>query len=204
MPERFYFDINEELLKSNIVRLDGEVNEQSAAHVCAFLTALDNRNSEIQGEDGKVYLKPIWLYINSPGGSVVDGLGIIDTMRNCNSPVFTVVVGLAASMGAAIATCGDRRYATENSTIMFHEVSSGSKGKVSDMEESLEQSKKYDDLLANIIADNLHMDVKKYKKMIKKTDVYLSASECQKLNAIDVVLKGHNKEIAPEFQKLGE
>ena len=72
-----YFDINEELIKSNIVRLDGEVSEESSAKVCAFLTAIDNKNPEKELEDGTIYKDPIWLYINSPGGSVIDRKSVV-------------------------------------------------------------------------------------------------------------------------------
>lgn len=195
-----YFDINEELLKSNIVRLDGEVNEMTSAKVCAFLTAIDNENPEKELEDGTVYKDPIWLYINSPGGSVMDGLAIIDTMQAIQSPVFTVCVGLAASMGAAILTCGDRRYATTNASIMFHEVSSGAQGKLSTMEEDLEFTKSLDNTLERIISENIGMNQKKYHNLIRKTDLWLNPAAALpgkfgEKGAIDVILKPKKKVI---------
>ena len=195
-----YFDINEELIKSNIVRLDGEVSEESSAKVCAFLTAIDNKNPEKELEDGTIYKDPIWLYINSPGGPVMDGLAIIDTMRAIQSPVFTVCVGLAASMGAVILTCGDRRYATANASIMFHEVSSGAQGKISIIEETLEFSKSLDNTLERIISENIGMPQKRYHSLIKKTDLWLTPADALpgkfgEKGAIDVILKAKKKVI---------
>jgi len=200
MPdERFYFDINEELLKSNIVRLDGEVDESTSARVCAYLTALDNRNGEVEEEDGSVYYKPIWLYINSPGGSVIDGLAIIDTMKQLHSPVFTVCCGMAASMGAAILVHGDRRYITRNSRVMFHEVSSGTQGKVSEQRESLEEAERLNTLLEEMISERLGMSPKEYHKKILKKDLYLSADVAKKFGAVDVILKPEEKQINPRY-----
>jgi len=117
--ERAY-DIYSRLLKDRIVMLTGEVNDHSANLVCAQMLFLESQNPN---ED-------INFYINSPGGSVTAGLSIYDTMQFINSPVSTIVMGQACSMGSFLAMAGepDKRYVLPNSRTMIHRVSSGTPG----------------------------------------------------------------------------
>jgi ATP-dependent Clp protease, protease subunit len=117
--ERSY-DIYSRLLKDRIVMLTGEVNDHSANLVVAQMLFLESQNSE---ED-------INFYINSPGGSVTSGLSIYDTMQFIKSPVSTIVMGQACSMGSFLAQAGEpgKRYVLPNSRTMIHRVSSGTPG----------------------------------------------------------------------------
>ena len=193
-----------ELCQSNIIRLDTDVNEESARHVCTLLTIMDERNDAYFDEDGNECYKPIWLYINSPGGSVYDGFSIIDTMRSIKSPVFTVCCGMAMSMGAAILSCGDRRFITENSTVMLHEVSSGTQGKVATMREDLEEGLRLNDLLEKIISENCGKTQKEYHKLTYKLDLYLDAKEAIKFGIVDSILERKAKNIDKRYMTQGE
>lgn len=129
MGERAY-DIYSRLLKERIVFLNDEVNHQTANLVIAQLLHLAY-------EDPK---KDIQLYINSPGGSVYDGLAIHDTMQYIKPDVQTICIGLAASMGAYLLSAGTKgkRFALPHSKIMIHQPSSGTRGTVTDMQIDLE------------------------------------------------------------------
>ena len=122
--ERSY-DIYSRLLKERIIFLSDEVNDVTASLVIAQLLFLD---AEDPGKD-------IFLYINSPGGSVTAGMGIYDTMQYIKSDVSTICVGMAASMGAFLLAAGQKgkRFALPNSTIMIHQPLGGMQGQASDM-----------------------------------------------------------------------
>jgi ATP-dependent Clp protease protease subunit len=117
--ERSY-DIYSRLLKDRIVMLTGEVNDVTANLVCAQMLFLESQNSS----------EAINFYINSPGGSVTAGLSMYDTMQFINSPVSTIVMGQACSMGSFLAMAGEpgMRYVLPNSRTMIHRVSSGTPG----------------------------------------------------------------------------
>lgn len=119
--ERAY-DIYSRLLKDRIVLLGSEVNDAVASLICAQLLFLESQDPE----------KEISLYINSPGGSVTAGLAIYDTMRYITSPVTTVCMGRAASMGAFLLAAGEpgMRFALPNSQIMIHQPSGGFQGRL--------------------------------------------------------------------------
>ena len=128
--ERAY-DIYSRLLKERVIFLGDEVNSATANIVVAQLLHLAY-------EDPK---KDIKLYINSPGGSVYDGLAIIDTMNYIEPDVQTIGIGLQASMGAMLLSCGakGKRYALPNARIMIHQPSSGTEGKITDQEIALRE-----------------------------------------------------------------
>ncbi|SDG83981.1 ATP-dependent Clp protease proteolytic subunit ClpP [Paraburkholderia phenazinium] len=123
--ERAY-DIYSRLLRERIVFLVGPVNEQSASLIVAQLLFLESENPD----------KDISFYINSPGGSVYDGLAIYDTMQFIKPEVSTLCTGFAASMGTFLLTAGQRgkRYALPNARIMIHQPSGGSQGTAADVE----------------------------------------------------------------------
>lgn len=123
--ERSY-DLYSRLLKDRIVFFSGEVRAEMCNIMCAQLLFLEAENPDL----------PIHMYINSPGGSVYDGLAVYDTMQFIKCPVYTYVQGMAASMGSFIAQAGEagHRYLLPRATTMIHQPSSGSRGKISDME----------------------------------------------------------------------
>lgn len=121
--ERAY-DLYSRLLKDRIIFLNGEVNDQVANIIVAQMLFLESENDS----------KAINFYINSPGGSVVAGLSIFDTMNFIKAPVNTLCTGMAASMGAFLLAAGKHRQAMPNATIMIHQVLGGARGQATDIE----------------------------------------------------------------------
>ena len=126
-------DIFTRLLKNRVIMLGTDVNDEIANQVCAQLLFLE-------GEDSKA---DIWLYINSPGGSVTAGMAIYDTMQFVSCDVATVCLGLAASMGQFLLTSGaaGKRYTLPNARIMMHQPLAGLRGQASDIAIQAEQLK---------------------------------------------------------------
>ena len=177
--ERAY-DIYSRLLTDRIVFLGEDVNSHTANLVVAQLLFLAH-------EDPK---KDIKLYINSPGGSVYDGLAIIDTMDYIEPDVQTIGIGLQASMGAMLLSCGakGKRFVLPNSRIMIHQPSSGTEGKITDQEIALKEGIYLKKRLAEIFAKNTGKDLKTVEKD-KNRDNRMSAEEDKNYVSIDGVVK---------------
>ena len=143
--ERSY-DIYSRLLEDRIIFLSGEINDQVANSVVAQLIYLEGKNPD----------KDIFLYINSPGGSVSAGLAIYDTMNYIKCDVATTCVGLAASMGAFLLASGakGKRFALPNSEIMIHQPLGGAQGQASDIEIQAKQIQKIKAKINKIISEN--------------------------------------------------
>ncbi len=176
--ERAY-DIYSRLLKDNIVFLNGEVNHDSANIVIAQLLFLAS-------EDPK---KDIKLYVNSPGGSVIDGFAIIDTMNHIKNDVSTICVGMAASMGAMILSFGakGKRFALPNSEVMIHQPLGGYEGQASDIEIRARHILKTKETLAKMISKNTGQPLPKVEKDMDR-DFYMSAEEAKKYGIVDKVI----------------
>ena len=176
--ERSY-DIYSRLLNDRIIFLGEDVNAHTANLVVAQLLFLAH-------EDPK---KDIKLYINSPGGSVYDGLAIIDTMNYIEPDVQTIGIGLQASMGAMLLSCGakGKRFALPNARVMIHQPSSGTQGKITDQEIMLKEGIFLKKRLAEILAKNTG---KKVDKIIKDMDRdnWMSADEAKDYGIIDEVI----------------
>lgn len=181
--ERAY-DIYSRLLKERIIFLGDEVNEHTASIVVAQLLFLE-------AEDSK---KDICLYINSPGGSVYDGLAIYDTMQHLKCDIATVGIGMQASMGAFLLSSGakGKRSMLPHATVMIHQPSSGTSGKVTDMEISLKEGMRVKKLLNEILAKNTGQKVDTIEKDSDR-DNWMTADEAKKYGIIDNVLKPKNK-----------
>jgi ATP-dependent Clp protease protease subunit len=181
--ERAY-DIYSRLLKDRIIFLGSEIDEQTSNILVAQLLFLDSQDST----------KDISIYINSPGGSVYDAFAIYDTMKYIKSDVQTIVVGMAASAAAFLLSSGTKgkRFALPNSKIMIHQPSSGTRGKVTDMEIVLEESLKLKKQLEQIIADNTGQKVTKVHQDMER-DYYMSASEAKDYGLVDNVIKSIKK-----------
>lgn len=177
--ERAY-DIYSRLLNDRIIFLGEDVNSHTANLVVAQLLFLAH-------EDPK---KPIKLYINSPGGSVYDGLAIIDTMNYVEPIVETIGIGLQASMGAMLLSSGAKghRYCLENSRIMIHQPSSGTEGKITDQEIMLKEGIFLKKRLAEIFAKNTGKDLKTVEKDMDR-DHWMSADEALHYGIIDKIIK---------------
>ena len=177
--ERAY-DIYSRLLKERVIFMGDEVTPQTANIVIAQLLHLAY-------EDPK---KDIKLYINSPGGSVYDGLAIIDTMNYIEPDVQTIGIGLQASMGALLLASGakGKRYALPNARIMIHQPSSGTKGKITDQEIALREGVYLKKLTIDIMSKNTGKDIKTVEKDMDR-DNWMSAEEAQKYGIIDEVIR---------------
>lgn len=176
--ERSY-DIYSRLLKDRIIMISGEVNEAMASVVVSQLLYLQSENKE----------SPIYMYINSPGGSVVDGLAIVDTMNLISCPVYTYCIGQCASMGSIFLVSGEKghRYALPNSRIMIHQVSGGSQGTYEDMKRSINEAGRLNELLAGILANGTEKSLKEIKKDMDR-DYFMSADEAMKYGIVDKVI----------------
>lgn len=177
--ERAY-DIYSRLLNDRIIFLGEQVDSHTANLVVAQLLYL-------AGEDPK---RDIKLYINSPGGSVYDGLAIIDTMNYIQPDVQTIGIGLQASMGAMLLACGEKgkRFVLPNARIMIHQPSSGTEGKVTDQEITLRESIYVKQRLIEIFAKQTGKSVKQVEQDMDR-DNWMSAEEAKAYGIIDEVIK---------------
>ncbi len=178
LGERSY-DIYSRLLKERIIFLGDEVNQHTANLIVAQMLHLAY-------EDPK---KDIYFYINSPGGSVYDGLAIYDTMNYIKPDVQTICVGLAASMGAFLLSSGakGKRFALPHSKIMIHQPSSGTRGTVTDMQIDLEEGIRIKKQLNEIMAKNTGQKVSKIERDMER-DHWMPASEAKTYGVIDDIM----------------
>ena len=176
--ERAY-DIYSRLLKDRIIFLGTDVNEASANIIVAQLLFL-------QSEDAK---KDIYFYINSPGGSVYDALAIYDTMQYIANDVQTFGIGVQASAAAFLLSSGKKgkRHLLPNSTVMIHQPSSGTRGKVTDMEIDLEETRRLKKRLNEIMAENTGQKQAKLHDDMER-DYWMSAEEAVKYGIADKVI----------------
>lgn len=176
--ERAY-DIYSRLLKDRIIFLGSDVNEASANVVVAQLLFL-------QSEDPK---KDIYFYINSPGGSVYDALAIYDTMHFITNDVQTVGIGVQASAAAFLLSSGTKgkRLILPNSTVMIHQPSSGTRGKVTDQEIDLQESLRIKHLLEGIMAKNTGQKPEKIHLDMER-DKWLTADEAKAYGIVDAII----------------
>ena len=176
--ERSY-DIYSRLLKERIIFLSDEVNDVTASLVVAQLLFLD---AEDPGKD-------IFLYINSPGGSVSAGFAIFDTMNYIKSDVCTICIGMAASMGAFLLAAGakGKRYALPNSTIMIHQPLGGMQGQASDMKIHADHILKTKDKLNRILSEETGKELTTIEKDTDR-DNFLTAIEAKEYGLIDEVM----------------
>lgn len=173
------YDIYSRLLEDRIIFLGEDVNEHTANVVVAQLLHLANEDPQ----------KDIHLYINSPGGSVYDGLAIYDTMNFIKPDVATYGIGLQASMGAFLLSSGakGKRHALPNARIMIHQPSSGTQGKVTDQEISLKEAIELKERLATMMAKNTGQKLAKVKADMER-DFWMSAAQAKDYGVVDQVI----------------
>jgi ATP-dependent Clp protease protease subunit len=176
--ERAY-DIYSRLLKDRIIFIGSEINEVTANLIVAQLLFL-------QAEDAK---KDIFLYINSPGGSVYDALAIYDTMQYIANDVQTFGIGVQASAAAFLLSSGTKgkRFLLPNATVMIHQPSSGTRGKVTDQEIDLRESLRVKKLLEGIMAENTGQKPEKVHEDMER-DRWMTAPEALKYGLVDKVV----------------
>ena len=176
--ERAY-DIYSRLLKDRIVFLGTPVDEHTANLVVAQLLFL-------QAEDPK---KDIFFYINSPGGSVYDALAIYDTMQYVTNDIQTVGIGIQASAAAFLLSSGTKgkRFILPHATVMIHQPSSGTRGKVTDQEIDLRESLRIKKLLEGIMAKNTGQTIERIHDDMER-DKWLTAEEAKEYGIIDQII----------------
>lgn len=179
--ERSY-DIFSRLLNDRIIFLADEVNDATASLVVAQLLYLEAQDPD----------KDIFLYINSPGGSVTAGMAIYDTMNYIKCDVNTICIGMAASMGAFLLSSGakGKRFALPNSEIMIHQPLGGARGQASDIKIQADLILKTRDRLNRILSKNTGQTLEVIEKSTDR-DTYLTASEAQAFGLIDQVIEKH-------------
>ena len=177
--ERAY-DIYSRLLKERIIFLGSPINDAVANTIIAQLLFLESENSK----------KDIKLYINSPGGSVTDGLAIYDTMQYIKCDVSTIAVGMAASMAAVLLCAGTpgKRLALPNAEILLHQVMGGAEGQATDIKIKAEQILKIKEKLNKILAKHTGQDIKKIENDSDR-DYYLNTQDAMKYGLIDKIIK---------------
>lgn len=172
------YDLYSRLLKDRIIFLGTPVNDTVANLIIGQLLFLEADDPD----------KDIFMYINSPGGSVSAGLGIYDTMRYIKPDIHTLCVGSAASMGCFLLAGGTpgKRYSLPHSRIMMHQVSGGAQGNISDVEITLEEMQKVNKILMGLLAENTGKTVEECKEFYDR-DKWMSAEEAKDFGIIDKV-----------------
>jgi len=176
--ERAY-DIYSRLLNERIIFLGGPIDDHIANLIIAQLLYLDHEDSK----------KDIYLYINSPGGSVTAGLAIIDTMNFVKANVSTICVGIAASMGALILSSGQKgkRFALPNSEVMIHQVMGGAEGQASDIAINAKHILRTKDTLNKILASNTGKKIDQVEKDSDR-DYWMTSDEAKKYGIVDDII----------------
>ena len=176
--ERSY-DIFSRLLNDRIVFLGEEVNATTASLVVAQLLYLEAQDPD----------KDIQLYINSPGGSVTDGMAIYDTMQYVKCDVSTICIGMAASMGAFLLSAGakGKRMALPNAEIMIHQPLGGTQGQTTDMQIHVERMLRIKDQLNRILAENTGKPLEVIQRDTER-DHFMSAEEARDYGLVDQVI----------------
>jgi ATP-dependent Clp protease protease subunit len=183
MPGQPYTDwinIYDRLYRERIIFLGRGINDALANQIIAILLYLDSEDST----------KPIYIYINSPGGSVTAGMAIYDTMQHIKSEVVTICVGLAASMGAFLLTAGakGKRLALPHARIMIHQPLGGARGQATDIEIEAKEILRIRKLLNQIMAERSGQSVEKIQKDTDR-DYFMSAQEALEYGLIDKVIE---------------
>ena len=175
--ERSY-DIYSRLLKDRIIFLGDQVNDHTASLIVAQLLHLESEDPD----------KDIFLYINSPGGSITAGMAIYDTMQYIKPDVATICVGMAASMGAFLLTAGakGKRFALPNSEIMIHQPLGGTQGQATDIKIHAERIIRMRNKLNEIMADRSGQPLEKIERDTER-DFFMSSTEAKEYGLIDEV-----------------
>lgn len=174
------FDIYSRLLQERIIFLTGAVFDQVSALICAQLLFLESQNPS----------KDINFYINSPGGVVSAGLAIYDTMQYIRSPVSTVCIGQAASMGSLLLCAGakDKRFALPNARVMIHQPSGGAQGQATDIEIQAREILTLRKRLNQIYVHHTGQALEEIERKLER-DTYMSAEEARDFGLVDQVVE---------------
>lgn len=178
--KEYIYDIYSRLLEDRIIMLCGEINDEMASSIISQLLYLDSLDQHLD----------IYMYINSPGGSVSAGLAIYDTMNFVKSDVSTISVGMSASMGAFLLGAGTKgkRCALENSEIMIHQPLGGTNGQASDIEITTRHILKQKEKLNKLLSQMTSQPLRRIKKDTDR-DYFMNAYDALEYGLIDEVLK---------------
>lgn len=176
--ERSY-DIFSRLLKDRIIMLSGEVNDITSNLVVAQLLFLESEDPD----------KDIYLYINSPGGSITSGMAIYDTMQYIKCDVSTICIGMAASMGAFLLSSGakGKRFALPNSEIMIHQPLGGFQGQATDIDIHAKRILKIKENLNKILSENTGKPLDQIKNDVER-DYFMEAQDAADYGLVDKVI----------------
>lgn len=179
--ERSY-DIYSRLLQDRIILIFGEINDLTSASVIAQMLYLESINQS----------DPIYVYINSPGGSVTSGLAIYDVINYIKCDVITIGMGLCASLGAFLLAAGNKRYCLENTKIMIHQPLGKTEGQASDMMIVAEEIIKTKKRLNEILAFKTKQSIEKIEKDTER-DFYMTSVEALEYGIVDEILSNTNQ-----------
>lgn len=182
--ERSY-DIFSRLLKDRIIMMSGEVNDVTSNLIVSQLLFLESEDPD----------KDIYIYINSPGGSITSGMAIYDTMQYIKPDVATICVGMAASMGAFLLSAGTKgkRFSLPNSEIMIHQPLGGYQGQATDFDIHAKRMLKIKESLNTILSENTNQPLEKIKADVER-DYFMSAEEAKNYGLIDKVITKNEKD----------
>ncbi len=175
-----YFDLFSKLLNDRVIMITEQVDDQMMGIIVSQLLYLEAEDSE----------EPIHVYISSPGGSVMAGLAILDTMELIHAPVYTYAMGMVASMAAVLFTCGEKghRYIMPNAEVMIHQPLGGTSGQASDIEIQANHILSLKRRLYKILAKATGQNVKTIEKQSDR-DNYYEAAEAIKFGLADKLLE---------------
>ena len=177
-------DVFSRLMADRIIFLGTEIDDTVANVVIAQLLYLSSQDPEA----------PITMYLNTPGGSVYSGMAIYDTMQYVKPDVSTICIGMAASMGAFLLSCGakGKRFALPNAEIMIHQPLGGFKGQATDIDIHAKRILKIKEKLNLILSENTNQDIEKLKRDVER-DYFMEADEAKEYGIVDEVIVRHGK-----------
>ena len=170
------YDVYSRLLKDRIIFLQGVVEENMANHIVGQLLLLESQSSA-----------PINMYVNSPGGSVTQGMAIYDTMNYIRSPIHTIVIGQAASMGSLLAQAGDKRFITKNSRHMIHQPLGGASGQATDVLIHANELLRWKEVLTGIYEKHTGQPLEKLQADMER-DNYMTAEQAMEYKLVDTIV----------------
>ena len=172
------FDLYSKLLLERIIFIEGEITDKTANIITSELLYLDSLNND-----------DIYIYINSPGGSITSGFAIYDTMNYVNSDIVTIGIGMCASMAAFLLSSGTKgkRSALKNTEIMIHQPIGGINGQATEIQIAAERILKLKDKINTILSKNTKKSLSKIEKDVER-DYYMDSDEALKYGIIDKII----------------
>lgn len=176
--KEYAFDLYSRLLNDRVIFIYGEINDTTANLIISQLLYLDSLNEE-----------DIFMYINSPGGSVTSGFAIYDTMEYIKSDVVTIGLGMCASMAAFLLTCGEsgKRYLLPNTDVMIHQPLGGAQGQASDIQIAAERIIKIKERLNSILSQKTNKDINIIEQDTDR-DNYFTSAEAKEYGLVDKII----------------